>query len=106
LTFEECASFFGQTPFAFFHGLDNTGDHPLLFVRLAYFPTLDKNKTLTEQIRPYACLMMEMARKFTWDMTCDRALRGESCILVSQFVVLVNVSKAPFIPAVSSLLFA
>jgi hypothetical protein len=106
LTFEDCAPFFDQNALAFFHGLDNTENHPLLFVRLASFPTLEKHKTLTEQIGPYACLIMEMARKLTWDMTCDRVNRGESCVLVSQFLVVVNVSKAPFIPAVSLLFVA
>lgn len=99
LTFEDCVPFFGENALTFFHGQDNA-NHPLLFVRLACFPTVDKSKTLTEHIRPYACLIMEMARKFTWDMTCDRESRGEIHVLVSQFAVLVNVSKTPFIPVV------
>lgn len=41
---------------------------------------------------------MEMARKLTWEMTCDRENKGEPCALVSRMTVLVNVSKAPLIP--------
>lgn len=103
LTFEDAIEFFDQNGFVFFHGTDNTASHPLVFVQLRYFPKQFKEKkSLTEHIRPFACLIMEMARKLTWEMTCDRINRGEPCALVSRMTVLVNVSKAPLIPIVSS----
>ncbi|EPB92928.1 hypothetical protein HMPREF1544_00002 [Mucor circinelloides 1006PhL] len=99
LTFEDAIEFFDQNGFVFFHGTDNTASHPLVFVQLRYFPKQFKEKkSLTEHIRPFACLIMEMARKLTWEMTCDRINRGEPCALVSRMTVLVNVSKAPLIP--------
>ncbi|KAF1796629.1 hypothetical protein V8B55DRAFT_1368742 [Mucor lusitanicus] len=99
LTYEDAIEFFDQNGFVFFHGTDNTASHPLVFVQLRYFPKQFKEKkSLTEHIRPFACLIMEMARKLTWEMTCDRETRGEPCALVSRMTVLVNVSKAPLIP--------
>ncbi|KAL9549430.1 hypothetical protein MBANPS3_005212 [Mucor bainieri] len=99
LTYEDAIEFFDQNGFVFFHGTDNTASHPLVFVQLRYFPKQFKEKkSLTEHIRPFACLIMEMARKLTWEMTCDRENKGEPCALVSRMTVLVNVSKAPLIP--------
>ncbi|KAI7900272.1 CRAL-TRIO domain-containing protein [Cokeromyces recurvatus] len=96
----ECREFFDPEAVAFFHGTDNTESHPLLFVRLRYIPRkfIDKNKSFKEYIKSYACLIMEMARKLTWDMTCEKSKRGDPYPLVSRMTVIVNVSKAPIIP--------
>lgn len=71
-------------------------------MRLRYFPRefRDPTKKLVYHIQRYACLMMEIARKLMWDMTCERQQRGESCILVSQMTAVVNLSKAPIIALV------
>ncbi|KAK4509334.1 uncharacterized protein ATC70_007685 [Mucor velutinosus] len=99
LTFKDAIEFFDQNGFVFFHGTDNTASHPLIFVQLRYFPKQFKQKkSLTEHIRPFACLIMEMARKLTWEMTCDKENKGEPNALVSRMTVLVNVAKAPLIP--------
>ncbi|KAI8638046.1 hypothetical protein BD408DRAFT_374165 [Parasitella parasitica] len=105
LTFEDAIEFFDQNGFVFFHGTDNTDSHPLVFVQLRYFPKQFKEKkSLTQHIGPFACLIMEMARKLTWKMTCDKTNKGEPCALVSRMTVLVNVSKAPLIPIDSELI--
>lgn len=96
LTYKDSIEFFETNSFAFFHKTDKIG-RPLLFVRLSYFPKTfhDSSKRLIEHIRPLACLIMEMSRKLTWDMTCDTSQ------LVSQMTVVVNIEKAPIIPIVS-----
>ncbi|MBM6387624.1 MAG: hypothetical protein JSY10_27195 [Paenibacillus sp.] len=103
LSYESCIEFFeiAQGAFAYFHKTDKS-NRPIIFVRLRYFPTefRDPTKKLVYHIERYACLMMEMARKLTWSMTCDRENKDEACVLVSQITAVVNIQKAPMLPLV------
>ncbi|KAI7887079.1 CRAL/TRIO domain-containing protein, partial [Lichtheimia hyalospora FSU 10163] len=85
--------------FAFFHKQDQLG-RPMVIVRMRYFPQIPKSSTisLTELIRPYACLIMEMARKIMLGITRQRKQDGTPCALVSQMVVIIDMAKSPFIP--------
>lgn len=89
--------------FAFFHKQDRLG-RPIVVVRMRYFPQVPKTSTisLTELIRSYACLVMEMARRIMLDITRQREQEGLSCALVSQMVVIIDTAKSPFIPIVSA----
>lgn len=105
LNMSDCLDF-AENGFAFFHGTDNAGDHPLIFVRLRCFPKQFRTqKPLTEQIRLYASFIMEIARKLTWDMTLKRMKQGHEFPLVSRMTVLVNVTKSPMLPVASNLLY-
>ncbi|RCI03699.1 hypothetical protein CU098_010047 [Rhizopus stolonifer] len=97
LCYQDCMDFYQTEGFAFFHGTDMLG-RPLIFVRARYFPKkfVDHAKSITENIRPYACLMMEIARKLTWDLTRDREIIKEP--IVTQMTVIADITKAPFIP--------
>lgn len=104
LTWESSIEFFANTDqgaFAFYHKTDKT-DCPLIHVRLRLFPTdyRDKTQRLLDHIQRFACLMLEIGRKLTWEMTCERTKRNEPCVLVSQMTVVVNIQKAPMIPIV------
>lgn len=98
-------NFYSETSggFAFFHKHDRLG-RPMVMVRMRYFPQLPKSSTtsLTDLIRPYACLIMEMARRLMLDITRQREQEGISCALVSQMVVIIDMAKSPFIPIVSA----
>ncbi|KAI9476330.1 MAG: hypothetical protein EXX96DRAFT_486062 [Benjaminiella poitrasii] len=85
---------------------DNGEYHPLIFVRLRYFPRKfrNKNKSLKEHIQSYASLVMEMARKLTWNMTCEKRKKEDPYPLVSQMTVIVNLSNAPIIPVDAELI--
>lgn len=104
LTIESCIEFFEnpEGAFAFYYNTDRS-NRPLIFVRLRYFPHefRDPTKKLIHHIKNYACFMMEIGRKLTWDMTCDRQKKGEACVLVSQMTALVNIQKAPMLPLVN-----
>lgn len=106
LNMNDCLDFV-ENGFAFFHGTDNAGDHPLLFVRLGCFPKYfrDSQKSLTEHVKPYAAFIMEIARKLTWDKTQERIKQGHPFPLVSRMTVLVNVTKSPILPVVSLFFF-
>lgn len=100
LTWQSVPTEFFENGFAFFHKHDRL-NRPVAVVRMRYFPQFrDKSKTLTDLIRPYACLVMEMARKMMLDITEEREQRGEARVLVSQIVVIIDIGKAPFIPIV------
>lgn len=103
LDYNACSEFF-EEGFAFFHGTDNSEDHPLLFVRLRYFPRQfrEPEKSLSEQLLPFSCYLLEIARKYTWDLTRKRLTEGHSSPLVWKVKVVVNVAKAPLLPVVIS----
>jgi hypothetical protein len=105
LTWESSIEFFenDQGAFSFYHKTDKA-NRPLIFVRLRLFPSefRDPAQRLSDHIKRYACLLMELGRKLTWEMTCDRIKQNEPCALVSQMTVVVNIQKAPIIPIVSS----
>lgn len=104
LTWQSVPTEFFENGFAFFHKHDRL-NRPVAVVRMRYFPQFrDKSKTLTELIRPYACLVMEMARRMMLDITAQREQQGEAQVLVSQIAVIIDIGKAPFIPIVSLLL--
>ncbi|KAG2216463.1 hypothetical protein INT45_006534 [Circinella minor] len=104
MTYESVASeFFDSGGFAFFHKQDKLG-RPVAIVQMRYFPQFqDKSKSLTDFIRPYACLVMEMVRKIMLDITWDNRKnqmndKKKSYSLVSQIAVIIDIGKAPFIP--------
>lgn len=101
MTWESVAHEFFEGGFAFFRGQDKLG-RPMAVVRMRHFPQFsDKTRSLTEYIQPYACLVMEIARKIMRDITHDREQKGIEPALVSQMVVIIDIGKAPFIPVVS-----
>ncbi|KAI7853675.1 CRAL-TRIO domain-containing protein [Circinella umbellata] len=104
MTYESVASeFFDSGGFAFFHKQDKLG-RPVAVVQMRYFPQFqDKSKGLTDFIRPYACLVMEIVRKIMLDITCENRNnqmndQKKSFSLVSQIAVIIDIGKAPFIP--------
>ncbi|KAI9271780.1 hypothetical protein BDA99DRAFT_556993 [Phascolomyces articulosus] len=108
MTVDSVASeFFDGGGFAIFHKQDKLG-RPVAMARMRYFPQFqDKSKSLTDFIRPYACLMMEIIRKEMLDITCRNRNKmmeergkeyNKSCVLVSQMAVIIDIGKAPFIP--------
>ncbi|KAI9485013.1 hypothetical protein BDB00DRAFT_792412 [Zychaea mexicana] len=101
MTYESVASEFYDGGFAFFHKQDKLG-RPVAVVRMRHFPQFhDKSKSLTDFIRPYACLVMEMVRKVMLDTTWNNRRNNndsKSCALVSQMAVIIDIGKAPFIP--------
>ncbi|KAI8362821.1 hypothetical protein BD560DRAFT_425826 [Blakeslea trispora] len=103
LTPKDCMDFYQQTAFAYFHGHDTFG-RPLIFVRAKHFPTqfADNTQSITHSIKPYACLMMEIARQLTWKMTCDRERKGEP--VITQITVIADITQAPFIPVTPELM--
>lgn len=104
LTFESSIEFFENPKGALAHfQKTDKSNRPLIFVRLRFFPRefRDPTKKLIYHIQRYACLMMEIGRKLTWDMTCDRQNKGEPCVLVSQMTAVVNLRNAPIIALVS-----
>ncbi|ORZ02642.1 CRAL-TRIO domain-containing protein [Syncephalastrum racemosum] len=104
MTWESVAHEFFDGGFAFFHSQDKLG-RPMAVVRMRYFPQFsDKSRSLTEYIQPYACLVMEIARKIMRDITHDREKKGVEPALVSQMVVIIDIGKAPFIPVEAQLI--
>ncbi|KAI8981879.1 hypothetical protein BDF20DRAFT_863739 [Mycotypha africana] len=119
LTYQDCSAFFSEDgALTFFHKVDISGHFPLVFVKLANFPsskrlyatnTRSRNtrrRKLVNYVQPYACFVMEMARKLTWDMTKERMKRNEQYVLVAEIMALVDVSKAPMIPIDAELIRA
>ncbi|OBZ91839.1 Phosphatidylinositol transfer protein CSR1 [Choanephora cucurbitarum] len=103
LTLKDCMDFYQQDAFAYYHGHDTFG-RPLIFVRAKYFPKqfADNTQSITSVVRPYACLMMEIARQLTWKMTCDREAKGEP--VITQITVIADITQAPFIPVTPELI--
>ena len=108
MTYESVAGeFFDSGGFAFFHKQDKLG-RPVAVVQMRYFPQFhDKSKSLTDFIRPYACLVMEIVRKIMLEITWNNRNNqknddsNKSFVLVSQIAVIIDIGKAPFIPIVS-----
>lgn len=98
LDYRDCIEFYEKGCLAFFNKQDKSGQ-PLLFVRLRYFPTeINSKPKLSEHIRRYSSLMMEIARRLTWDITREKEEAEELYPLKSQITVIVDISKAPMIP--------
>ncbi|KAI9319685.1 CRAL-TRIO domain-containing protein [Dichotomocladium elegans] len=106
MTYQSVAREFFEDGFAFFHKQDRLG-RPVAVVRLRYFPQFrDKSVTLTDQMRPYTCLVLEMVRKIMLDITRENERSGIHSPLVSQMAVIIDIGKAPYIPIDASLVKA
>ncbi|KAF7728902.1 hypothetical protein EC973_005297 [Apophysomyces ossiformis] len=98
MTWRSLANEFYDQGFAFFHKQDKLG-RPIAVIRMRYFPKF-RDKSLSEYMKPFACFVMEIARKLMWAQTCER---NES-FLVSQIAVIINIDKAPFVPVDAQLI--
>ncbi|KAI9033759.1 CRAL-TRIO domain-containing protein [Phycomyces nitens] len=105
LTWNSLANeFYNGNGFAFFHKHDQVG-RPVAVIRMRYFPQFtDKSKNLSAYMHPFACFVMEMARKITWQSTQEREAGHHETPLVSQIVVIIDIAKAPFIAVDSQLI--
>jgi hypothetical protein len=90
-----------QPAFAFFHKQDRF-ERPVAIIRMRHFPNFG-GLALSETIPPFACLVMEIARKWTCELTRLNEQGGERGlpVLVSQIVVVIDISKSPMVPLVS-----
>ncbi|ORX48574.1 CRAL/TRIO domain-containing protein [Hesseltinella vesiculosa] len=73
--------------FAYFRRQDRFG-RPMAMIRMRYFPTFG-GESMADTIPPFACLVMEIARKWTRDLTRQQGK------LISQMSVVVDIAKAP-----------
>ncbi|GAA5799638.1 hypothetical protein HPULCUR_005054 [Helicostylum pulchrum] len=104
MTYQSIASEFFEGGFAFFHKHDLIG-RPVAIIQMRHFPKFkDKTKSLTEFMKPFACLVMEMARQITRDLTRNNEIENNQPILVSQISIIIDIAKAPFVPVDSSLI--
>ncbi|SAM09180.1 hypothetical protein [Absidia glauca] len=87
-----------QPAFAFFHKQDRF-ERPVAVIRMRHFPNFG-GLALSETIPPFACLVMEIARKWTCELTRLNEQGGERGlpVLVSQIVVVIDISKSPMVP--------
>lgn len=91
-----------ENPFVFFHKQDKI-QRPVLVINVQYLPTFNSSE-FTEQLRPFMILIMEMARKLTWDITKIREERGEELPLVQDLLIIVNLANAGRVPMVYDIL--
>lgn len=87
--------------FAFFHKQDRYG-RPVVVVRMRHFPDFG-GLGLCDTMPSFATLVMEMARKWTLALTRQNEERedpADSSVLVSQIVVIIDISKSPMLPLV------
>lgn len=107
-----------ENAFSFFYEQDLLG-RPIAIIRMRHFPNFG-NEKLYDVFPPFACLVMEMARKWTLDLTRQNELElkqqqqsdididdGDNnhmssypSVLVSQITVIIDIAKAPMIPLV------
>ncbi|KAG0171563.1 hypothetical protein DFQ28_000821 [Apophysomyces sp. BC1034] len=98
LTWHSLANEFYSEGFAFFHKEDKLG-RPVAIIRMRHFPKF-RDKPLSDYMRPFACFVMEIARKLTWAQTCEK----NGSFVVSQIAVIINIDKAPFVPVDAQLI--
>ncbi|KAI8342480.1 hypothetical protein BC941DRAFT_368231 [Chlamydoabsidia padenii] len=96
-------SFFNhdQPAFAFFHKQDRH-ERPVAIIRMRHFPNFG-GLALSDTIPRFACLVMEIARQWTLELTRQNdkkrnRLNRDIPILVSQIVVVIDISKSPMVP--------
>lgn len=111
-------SFFKSTDhvYSFFYERDLLG-RPIAIIRMRHFPDFG-NEKLSDTIPPFACLVMEIARQWTLDLTRQNELKQQQkeheidldddniesnnpSILVAQITVIIDIAKAPMIPLVN-----
>ncbi|CAO3593300.1 unnamed protein product [Absidia cylindrospora] len=97
-----------QPTFAFFNKQDRF-ERPVVVVRMRHFPNFGE-LALSDTIPQFACLVMEVARKWTLELTRRNELQrfqdsnantlyyDSQLVLVSQIVVIIDISKSPMIP--------
>ncbi|KAI7866583.1 hypothetical protein BDF14DRAFT_813156 [Spinellus fusiger] len=96
--------FYSGSGFAFFYKQDYLG-RPVALIRLRHFPTFaDKSKALSDWMYPFACFVLELARKKTRDITREREASHQPTPLVSQIIVLIDIANAPFVAVDSQLI--
>ncbi|KAI8065239.1 hypothetical protein BC940DRAFT_334902 [Gongronella butleri] len=76
--------------FAYFRHQDRFG-RPMALIRMRYFPSFG-DLALADTLPPFACLVMEIARRWTRDLTNKQGK------LVSQISVVIDIAKAPMVP--------
>jgi hypothetical protein len=106
MTYQSIASEFFEDGFAFFHKQDLIG-RPVAVIQMRHFPKFeDKTKTLSDFMQPFACLVMEMARQITRDLTSKNEKEGitDKPVLISQISIIIDIAKAPFVPVDSNLM--
>lgn len=106
MTFDSVASEFFEEPFAFFHKQDILG-RPVAIIQMRHFPKFrEKNRPLSDFMQPFACLVMEIARQLTRDLTRKNEMEGSTNkpILISQISIIIDIQKAPFVPIDSNLM--
>ncbi|KAI7863256.1 CRAL-TRIO domain-containing protein [Mucor mucedo] len=106
MTYRSIAPEFFEEPFAFFYKEDLIG-RPIAVIQMRYFPKFkDKTKTLADYMQPFACLVMEMARQITRDLTRknENDQVTDKPVLVSQIAIIIDITKAPFVPIDSNLI--
>jgi hypothetical protein len=104
LSFRDCPEFV-QNEFAYISTATDITHRPVVFLTLQNFPLPPKKRALADHIQPFACLLMEAARKLTYDISKKLEQEGRDIQLVSQVTIVVNIAKAPLIPIVSLLSF-
>ncbi|KAI8389460.1 CRAL-TRIO domain-containing protein [Blakeslea trispora] len=106
MTYESVTPEFFGHGFAFFHKQDRLG-RPIAVIQMRHFPTfLDKTKSLSDFMVPFAMLVLEIARQITRDKTRENEAQGHSPVLVSQIAIVLDIAKAPFVPVDSSLMYS
>lgn len=106
MTYHSVSPEFFENGFAFFHNQDLIG-RPVAIIQMRHFPKfVDKTKSLSDFMQPFACLVMEIARQLTRDKTRENE-RNEACpLLVSQISIVIDIAKAPFVPVDTNLVQA
>lgn len=108
MTYQSIANEFFEDGFAFFHKQDLIG-RPVAIIQMRHFPNFrDKTKTLADFMQPFACLVFEMARQITRDLTRknEKEQVKDKPVLVSQISIILDIAKAPFVPVDSNLMQA
>lgn len=106
MTYQSIASEFFENPFAFFYKQDLLG-RPIAVIQMRHFPKFrEKNKSLSYFMQPFACLVMEIARQLTRDLTRknEKDKITDKPVLISQISIVIDIASAPFVPVDSSLM--
>ncbi|KAG1141285.1 hypothetical protein G6F37_008438 [Rhizopus arrhizus] len=106
MTYHSVSPEFFENGFAFFHNQDLIG-RPVAIIQMRHFPKfVDKTKSLSDFMQPFACLVMEIARQLTRDKTRENERNETSPLLVSQISIVIDIAKAPFVPVDTNLVQA
>ncbi|KAL7325073.1 hypothetical protein PS15p_210165 [Mucor circinelloides] len=106
MTYQSIATEFFENGFAFFHKQDLIG-RPVAVIQMRHFPKFrEKNRPLSDFMQPFACLVMEIARQMTRDLTRknEKDQIKDKPVLISQISIIIDIQKAPFVPIDSNLM--